>query len=62
MTLMQVRTTAEFECDSRGVILSANKFASVESCGTYDIKASMMYACDHSLHSGMIETILDALV
>jgi hypothetical protein len=34
MTLMQVRTTAEFECDNLGDMRSARRRASDDSCGT----------------------------
>lgn len=47
MTRMHVKTTAELEWDSLGVIRSARRRASFESWGMYDISDSRMYACDH---------------
>lgn len=39
---MQVKTTAELECDNRGAILSARRRASPVSCGIKDIIDSRM--------------------
>ena len=51
MTRMQPKATAALECESCGRIRSARRRASFDSCGTYDVSASRMYARDHLLMS-----------